>query len=330
MNESTITIDQAEKLRRLVSRATAQPRCVDESRDIFNVPLSVGPSMSQERTQPRRLARAIAISSGKGGVGKTNLAVNLAVNFARRGLRTVLLDADLGLANADVLCGITPRSTLEDVVTGECTLDEVMVTAPGGFRLLPGASGVSRLADMGQIQRRNVLEQLMHLEQSVDVLIVDTGAGIGANSMAVAAASHSILITCTPEPTAIADAYGAIKTLSARGCRAGMQLVVNMVLNDEEGKAVHARVDRVARAFLGVKIGYAGAIPHDSAVPAAVRRREPVSIGAPNAPASKAIRQLAYTLSGAGSDASPMMELADQPVHAKSFLARLTNFLVTR
>ena len=150
------------------------------------------------RPRPTRLARAIAVSSGKGGVGKTNLAVNLAVAFAERGMRTALLDADLGLANADVLCGLTPRATLEDVVTGDRLIEEVMVHAPGGFRLVPGASGVSRLADIGPMQRRHVLEQLLRLEQSVDILVIDTGAGIGVNSMAFAAASDTVLVAATP------------------------------------------------------------------------------------------------------------------------------------
>jgi len=194
------------------------------------------------------------------------------------------------------------------------------VHAPGGFRLVPGASGVSRLADLGQSQRRCVLEQLLELERSADVLIIDTGAGIGANSMAFAAAAHSILVTTTPEPTAIADAYGAVKTLVSRGRRDGLQLVVNMALSDDEARTVHARIDRVAKAFLNARIGYAGALPHDAAVPRAVRRREPVAVLAPDAPFSRAVRQLARSLAGE----SP------EPIRAdvrQGFLARLASML---
>jgi flagellar biosynthesis protein FlhG len=140
--------------------------------------------------------------------------------------------------------------------------------------------------------------------------------------MAFAAAAHSILVTCTPEPTSIADAYGAIKTLVARGCREGIQLVVNMAMSDEEARAVHARIDRVARAFLSTPIKYAGAIPLDSAVPAAVRRRAPVSLLAPDAPASKAVRQLARVLAGESAEA----DRADQ---RKGFLARLARALAS-
>jgi flagellar biosynthesis protein FlhG len=332
MHDRTPSPDQAERLRRLVipPRATPEQAAVAIAPASSAAPggFSVSPVSAGDRTRSSRIARAIAVSSGKGGVGKTNLAVNLAVAFAARGQRVVLLDADLGLANADVLCGITPRATLEDVVSSERSLEEVMVHAPGGFRLIPGASGVSRIADMGQTQRRNVLDQLLALERSTDVLIVDTGAGIGANSMAFAAAAHSILVATTPEPTAIADAYGAIKTLVARGCRDGLRLVVNMASTEDEARAVHARIDRVARAFLSTRIEYAGFIPLDPLVPAAVRRRAPFSVVSPDAPASRAVRRLARALSGeSGSGEFADQGPADQ---RKGFLARLAALVAAR
>lgn len=340
MHDRTPSPDQAERLRRLVipPRGSALKPAERPTEKGAGLPaadpvtdLSVSPVTAPERTRSNRIARAIAVSSGKGGVGKTNLAVNLAIAFAARGQRVVLLDADLGLANADVLCGITPRATLEDVVSSERTLEEVMVLAPGGFRLVPGASGVSRIADMGQMQRRNVLDQLLELERSTDVLIVDTGAGIGANSMAFAAAAHSILIACTPEPTSIADAYGAIKTLVARGCRDGLHLVVNMAMSDDEARAVHARIDRVARAFLSTPIKYAGAIPLDPAVPAAVRRRTPVSVASPDAPASKAVRQLARLLAGESAEALRADQRMSQRTDQRAgFLARLAKLIAER
>lgn len=327
MREGMLTTDQAEKLRRLVSSPRlgdvaqgTRSTQVSAATNTAATAMSVGPLNAAERIRPVQLARAIAISSGKGGVGKTNLAVNLAVSFAQRGKRVALLDADLGLANADVLCGITPRATLEDVVAGERTLDEVMVQAPGGFRLIPGASGVSRLADMGQSQRRDVLQQLMDLEREVDVIIVDTGAGIGANSMAFAAAAHSILVATTPEPTSIADAYGAVKTLVARGRREGLRLVVNMASSEDEARAVHARIDRVARAFLSARLEYAGAVPLDAAVAAAVRRRQPLALAAPTAPAAVAVRRLADVLLGEAAVPPPT-------VARQGFLSRLATML---
>jgi flagellar biosynthesis protein FlhG len=321
MSDRALSPDQAERLRRMVAAPnTAVAKALRASHVVDAAPhaveMSVGPERARERARPVRLARAIAVSSGKGGVGKTNLAVNLAVSFVAQGHRVALLDADLGLANADVLCGLTPRATLEDVLTGDATIDEVAVRAPGGFRLIPGASGVSRLADMGQLQRRSVLEQLVRLERSVDVLIIDTGAGIGTNSMAFAAAAHTVLVATTPEPTAIADAYGAIKTLVARGVRDGLLLAVNMTLSADEGKAVHVRMDRVCRAFLNARVGYAGSIPFDPALATAVRRREPLLVAAPHAPAARAITRLARVLDGA----DPGVDLADARA---GFLARL-------
>lgn len=181
---------------------------------------------------------------------------------------------------------------------------------------------------MGQTQRRSVLDQLLHLERTADVIVVDTGAGIGANSMAFAAAANSILVACTPEPTSIADAYGAIKTLVARGCRDGLHLVVNMAMSEDEARAVHARIDRVARAFLGVQIRYAGSVPLDPAVPAAVRRRIPFSVASPTAPASIAVRRLASALN----DASHLGVRADFNFtdQRKGFLAKLARMLAKR
>jgi flagellar biosynthesis protein FlhG len=333
-------LDQAERLRRMVGAPSDCPGAAFGSRvaglaGFTSIPVIPGGEVrlaaatpqpaepraaEPQRARATRLASAIAISSGKGGVGKTNLAVSLAVAFAERRARTALLDADLGLANADVLCGITPRATLEDVVIGERRLDEVMVHAPGGFRLVPGASGVSRLADLGSAQRRVVLEQLLALERGLDILLIDTGAGIGANSMTFAAAAHRVLVVCTPEPTSIADAYGAIKTLVARGAADQLQLVVNMASSAEEAQAVHARIDRVARTFLGARISLAAAIPIDPSVPAAVRRREPVLLFAPQSPASVAIRRLAAKL--AGDATAPRLEEA-----RSGFLARLSGLL---
>lgn len=335
MHDGMLSADQAERLRALVSAsrgATADRRVVAPASQpaaptVAPAPqasrFSVSPTSPIDRLRAPRLARAVAISSGKGGVGKTNLAVNLAIALAARGRRVALLDADLGLANADVLCGLAPRATLEDVVAGDRTIDEVMVDAPGGFRLVPGASGVSRLADLGQMQRRSVLEQLLWLERSVDVLLVDTGAGIGANSMAFASAAHTILVTATPEPTAIADAYGAIKTLVARGCRDGLGLVVNMAASEEEGASVHARIDRVSRAFLNARVQSFGAVPLDAAVPASVRRRTPFAVAAPSSPASRAVARIAQRLDGESS--------SDIPTDVRSsFLGRLLGRLSRR
>ena len=245
-----------------------------------------------------RLARAIAVASGKGGVGKSNLAVNLAVAMSRLGQRVCLLDADLGMANADVLCNVTPRQTLQHVVAGQCRLAEVMVLAPGGFRLIPGASGVAGMADLGQRQRGAVLEQLAALERVADVILIDCGAGIATNVLGFAAAAHTSLVVTTPEPTAVTDAYGMVKSLLRRHPEARIQLVVNMAADADEARGVYERMNRVVGSFLGETIGFAGWIPLDPSVTSAVRYRLPFSLATPDGPATRAVRQLSERLLG--------------------------------
>ncbi|TVQ53159.1 MAG: MinD/ParA family protein [Phycisphaerales bacterium] len=257
------------------------------------MPMRHRPPRKPAPQAPIKLARAIAVTSGKGGVGKSNLAVNLAVSLAQMQLKVCLLDADLGLANADVLCNLSPKLTLEHVVAGKCRLWEAMLLAPGGFRLIPGASGVARLAELGPTPRRNLLQQLAALERVADIIIIDTGAGLNSNVLSFAAAAHTVLVTTTPEPTALTDGYGMVKTLVAKSPRSEIDLVVNMVADEQEGRDVHGRVSRVCRTFLGREIGFAGTIPTDPAVGLAVRQRMPFVLSAPESHATWAVRQIA-------------------------------------
>lgn len=289
--------------------------------------VSYGPQSTHQRAdrrralaQPIRLARAIAVTSGKGGVGKSNVAVNLAVSLAQRGLKVCLLDADLGMANADVLCNLTPRTTLEHVVAGKCRLWEAMLLAPGGFRLIPGASGVTTIADLDAVQRRGILRQLAALERVADVIIIDTGAGINTNVLAFAAAAHTVVITTTPEPTAITDGYGMIKSLLSRSPTARLELVVNMAADNTEGEQVFARIDRVSRTFLNRSLVFGGAIPHDPAVPLAVRQRVPFVLHNPDSSATTALRRLARHLSGEN-------EVESVAEKQGGFFSRLTRWL---
>jgi flagellar biosynthesis protein FlhG len=245
---------------------------------------------------PVRMARAIAIASGKGGVGKSNLAVNLAVAMSQRGLKVCLLDADLGMANADVLCNLQPRLTLEHVVTGRCRLTEAMLLAPGGFRLIPGASGVARIADLGPSQRHALLQQLAALDRVADVILIDCGAGISANVVGFAAAAQNVVVTTTPEPTAITDGYGMIKSLLTHSPDVKIHLVVNMASSETEARNVFNRISRVTHTFLNRPIEFAGWVPSDAIVPAAVRQRLPFVLYAPDAPATAAVAKLAQRL----------------------------------
>jgi flagellar biosynthesis protein FlhG len=248
--------------------------------------------------EQRRRASVIAVTSGKGGVGKSNVAVNLAIQLARAGKQVVLLDADLGLANADLLCGVDLPSNLAHVITRRKELREVMVDVPGGFKLIGGASGLARMADLSDFDRQRLVEALAELEHTVDVILIDTGAGISPNVLSFTRAADHVLIVTTPEPTAITDAYAVVKVLSKDdvGAERRVSLLVNQVRSSNEAKVVHGRIAQVAKQFLSVSVLEAGYVMSDEAVPQAVRRRTPFVIGAPKCAASLCIAQLAMRL----------------------------------
>ena len=259
-------------------------------------------------TEPvRRLggaARVLAVASGKGGVGKTNVAVNLAVTFAKQGYQVVVLDCDLGLANVDALLGLHPKFTLQHVLTRQRRLEEVVLEGPAGVRIVPGASGLSELADLSDAQRDDLMSRLGGIDGMADIVILDTGAGISANVLQFVVAAGDVLIVTTPEPTAITDAYALIKVVTTRSVQARgeapmrMRLVVNQTMNDAEARETATNIVTVAKRFLDVDIEALGGIPADPAVLRAVRAQGPFSLLTPRAPASQAIERLAMRILG--------------------------------
>jgi flagellar biosynthesis protein FlhG len=239
-------------------------------------------------------ARILAITSGKGGVGKTNISVNLSARLASMGRKVVLLDADLGMANADVMCNINARTNLAHVIAGRRELSEVMVEAPGGFKLIPGASGLAQMANLSDFERARMINLTRQLETEHDLLLIDTGAGISPNVIHFLMVADEVLVVTTPEPTAITDAYGLIKALIRQRETVRVSLLVNMVRDREEGLAVYERIAAVCRRFLGLALADAGHVVHDPRVSAAVRRRVPFVLDAPQSPASICVKQLAH------------------------------------
>lgn len=245
------------------------------------------------RQQRRPRASVIAITSGKGGVGKSNVAVNLSIKLASAGKNVVLLDADLGLANADVLCNIDLPFNLSHVIARKKELHEVMVTGPGGFKLIGGASGLARMADLTDFDRRRIVEALGAVEYSADNIIIDTGAGISPNVLSFTRAADQVLVVTTPEPTAITDAYAVIKVISKDRADRHVSLLVNQVRSASEAKLVHERVAKVAKNFLGVNVLDAGHMVADDHVRRAVLRRVPFLLSSPKCAASFCVTQLA-------------------------------------
>src|SRR5438105_1195676 len=244
----------------------------------------------------RRRASVIAVTSGKGGVGKSNVSVNLAIQLAAAGKRVVLLDADLGLANADVLCNIDLPVNLSHVIARKKELHEVLINAPGGFKLIGGASGLARMADLTDFDRGRIVNALAELEHQADIILIDTGAGISPNVLAFTRAADHVLIVTTPEPTAITDAYAVVKVLSREDSDRRVSLLVNQVRSPAEARVVHGRIAKVAKQFLSVSVFDAGYVMSDEAVQNAVRRRVPFVLGAPKSPASQCIARLAMRL----------------------------------
>ncbi len=243
-----------------------------------------------------RRAQVIAVTSGKGGVGKSNIAVNLAIKMAQGGKSVALLDADLGLANADVLCNVDVQWNLSHLIARKRTLKDVMVKTPGGFYLIGGASGLAKMADLDDLDRQRIVDSMAELEELFDVLIIDTGAGINANVLCFTRAADHVLIVTTPEPTAITDAYAVAKVMIRDGQERQMSLLVNQVRSAQEGRAVYERISKVARQFLGIGIFDAGYVFADENVPLAVRRRNPFVLSAPRSLASACVAQLATRL----------------------------------
>ena len=240
--------------------------------------------------------QVIAVASGKGGVGKTNVVANLAIALQRRGKRVVVIDADLGLANVDTLLGLNPHATLRQVLRGECAIKDVLVDGPSGIRLVPASSGYEDLTQLSDGQRLMLLDQVDSLDGEFDVLLIDTGAGISPNVTFFATAAQETLLVVTPEPTSLTDAYALIKVLATRYAEDSFGVLVNMARGEFEARKTFTHLTRVTERFLHVSLRFAGWVPWDSEVPEAVRRQQAVIDLAPRTPATRAIDGLAERL----------------------------------
>ena len=237
--------------------------------------------------------QVIAVTGGKGGVGKTCVAINLAAALAAQGKRVLMLDGDLGLANADVQLGIAPKFTLEHVLDGRCTLEEAIIDTPAGFKLIPSAAGVSRLAELSTAEHLGLVQAFSQLAIGLDVLIIDTAAGISDSVRQFCQAAQHVLVVLRDEPASLADAYATVKVLhKAHGVRR-FQVLANMSPATGSGEALFRKLQRVADRFLDVVLEYAGEIPEDRYVRTAICAQRSVFATYPSAPASRAFTRLA-------------------------------------
>ena len=249
-----------------------------------------------EEAASRRPLRVIAITSGKGGVGKTHCTVNLAIAFAQRGRKVLIVDGDVGLANVDILLDETPRYTLADVLSGERRIQDIVVQTSYGISVLPGTSGLIEMSEMSDNDRMRLLQAMEELEGDFDTVLVDTAAGIGANARFFAGAAQEVLVVATPEPTSLADAYAMIKVLVRRCGMDRIGLVVNQASHEIEAKEVFQRLSLLTSRFLSVVLALAGHVPADAHVRESVMAQKPVMHAYPNAPSSVAFGRLADSI----------------------------------
>lgn len=265
-------MDQAEQLRNIIKKQNQQPH----------------------------LARVITVTSGKGGVGKSNVAVNLAIQLSRLNKRVVVLDADFGLANVEVMLGIRPKYTLTDMMYRGKSLREIICAGPEKIGFISGGSGLKEMVHLNHDQIQSLLGNMYELDSLADVVIIDTGAGISDSVIDLVKASSEVLLVATPEPTSITDAYALLKTL----CRhrdflesnTKIQMIANRAHSYNEGMELYKKLDAVVEKFLKIQMDYLGYVPYDEKLQKAIMKQQPVSIAYPNAQSSRAMVELAMLL----------------------------------
>ncbi len=268
---------------------------------------------SGPETQTESQTRIVAVTSGKGGVGKTNVVANLAVCLSELGKKVVVLDADFGLANVDVLLGLTPQFHLGHVLLGNKSLTEIMVQGPKGIRIIPASSGLQRLSELTQAQRSQLVESFAEMGADTDYLIVDTATGISTNVIHLLMVAHEVIVVGTPEPTAIVDAYATIKIILGEDSTKPVHVLINSVQSESEAREVFNQINTVVKRFLGSEVSFLGHVERDGHVRQAVRSQVLVTHLYPNAPASRCFRSLARTMANR-TKAAPLL---DSPVWEK-------------
>lgn len=264
----------------------------------------------KQQNKKQRSARVITVTSGKGGVGKSNVSVNLAIQMSRLGKRAVILDADFGLANIEVMLGMRPQYNLADMMFRGKDVKDIICTGPEDIGFISGGSGLREMTNLNKDQILSLVRTMYELDHYADVVIIDTGAGISDTVIELVASSSEVLLVATPEPTSITDAYALLKTLHRHdGFEAGstsIKMIGNRIQSYEEGKELYLKLNTVVNKFLGMEMEYLGAIPYDECLPRAVMQQQPVSLAYPDAPSARAMLELAMVLEDEKKEIEPM------------------------
>lgn len=275
-------MDQATNLRRIVKEESGKVqklRVKDRSTPSKNSPM------------------VLAITSGKGGVGKTNIVGNLAITYQKMNKKVLIFDADLGLANIDIIFGINPKYTIEDVIKGEKELSQIIAKGPEGVSIIPASSGVQELSNLTEGHKINLLNEFDLLNNMYDILLIDTSAGISSNVIYFNLAAQERIVVVTPEPTSITDAYALIKVMFMHHGTNKFIILMNMVRSEQESVAVYKHLSRVVEKFMGsISLDYAGYIPYDKHLNESVNKREPVTCCYPQSSSSQSFKKLAEFL----------------------------------
>jgi flagellar biosynthesis protein FlhG len=234
--------------------------------------------------------QVIAVTGGKGGVGKTNVSINMAVALAEIGKRVLVMDADLGLANVDVILGLHPKYNLSHVMNGEVSLQDVIIEGPAGIQIVPGASGIKQMASLSEASHAGIINAFSDIGSDVDVLIIDTAAGISPEVISFTRAAQELLVVVCDEPASMTDAYALIKLLNTDYGVTRFRVLANMVNTPQEGRALYNKLVAVTDKYLDVMLAYTGAIPYDENLRKAVKRQKPVTLAFPRSKAAQAFK----------------------------------------